>query len=101
MTLFLAINHVETVVRCQRRLGLKSGRFNRKRNSSMTNVECRIKEFFLFYLLKKEQSEATSTIRSAEGGSIIIRHFMKCPPIIIKVSSTSTDLIIWNNINRR
>ena len=75
MTLFLAINHVETVVRCQRRLGLKSGRFNRKRNSSMTNVECRIKEFFLFYLLKKEPSEATSTIRSAEGGSIFNRQF--------------------------
>jgi hypothetical protein len=35
------------------------------------------KEFFPFYLLKKEQSEATSTIRSAEGGSIIIRHSMK------------------------
>jgi hypothetical protein len=42
----------------------------------MTNVECRIKEFFLFYLLKK-QSEATSTIRSASGGSIVIRHSMK------------------------
>ena len=72
MTLFLAINHVETVVRCQRRLGLKSGRFNRKRNSSMTNVECRIKEFFLFYLLKKEPCEATSTIRQS---SIFNRQF--------------------------
>jgi hypothetical protein len=41
----------------------------------MTIDECRIKEFFLFYLLKK-QSEATSTIRSA-GGSIVIRHSMK------------------------
>ena len=27
----------------QRRLGLKSGRFDRKRNFSQTNVECRIK----------------------------------------------------------
>jgi hypothetical protein len=27
----------------------------------MSIDECRIKEFFLFYLLKKEQSEATST----------------------------------------
>jgi len=52
----------------------RSGQFDRKRNSSMTNVECRIKEFFLFYLLKKEQSEATSTIRQS---SIFIRHSMK------------------------
>ena len=61
--------------------GLKNGRSDRKRNYSMTNVECRmsidecrIKEFCLFYLLKKEQSEATSTIRQS---SIIIRHSMK------------------------
>jgi len=47
----------------------RSGQFNRKRNSSMTNVDLsaepdRIKQFFLFYLLKK-QSEATSTIRQS------------------------------------
>jgi hypothetical protein len=45
----------------------------------MSIDECRIKEFFLFYLLK-EQSEATSTIRQS---SIFIRHSMKfhvrCP----------------------
>jgi hypothetical protein len=39
----------------------------------MSNVDWRIKEFFLFYLLK-EQSEATSTIRQS---SIFIRHSMK------------------------
>jgi len=40
----------------------------------MSIDECRIKEFFLFYLLNNEQSEATSTIRQS---SIIIRHSMK------------------------
>jgi len=55
-------------------VGLKSGQSDQKRNSSMTNADCRIKEFYLFYLLKKEQSEATSTIRQS---SIIIRHSMK------------------------
>jgi len=51
----------------------------------MSIDECRIKEFFLFYLLKKERayfaklatkakSEATSTIRQS---SIFIRHSMK------------------------
>jgi hypothetical protein len=66
----------------------KNGRSNRKRNSKKANDEGRRKEFFLFYydllntlsacggelhLLKKEQSEATSTIRSAEGG---FSHFL-------------------------
>ena len=60
----------------------------------MSIDECRIKEFFLFYLLKRAKRSlrlvavvaptprrATSTIRSAEGGSIIIRHSMRFLPI--------------------
>jgi hypothetical protein len=39
----------------------------------MSIDECRIKEFFLFYLLNK-QSEATTTIRQS---SFIIRHSLK------------------------
>jgi hypothetical protein len=40
----------------------------------MSIDECRIKEFFIFYFLKKEQSEATSTIRQSP---IIVRPSMK------------------------
>jgi hypothetical protein len=56
----------------------KNGQSNRKRNSSMTNfecrltnVECRIKEFRLFYLLKRAERS------DIHHSSIIIRHSMK------------------------
>ena len=74
--------------------GLKNGQFDLKRNFKIANVEyrimnikCRIKEFFLFYLLKRAERSlrlvgvvtpmprrATSTIRQS---SIVIRHSMK------------------------
>ena len=40
----------------------------------MSIDECRIKEFFLVYFFKKEQSEATSTIRQL---TFDIRHSLK------------------------
>jgi hypothetical protein len=51
--------------------GLKSGQSNRRGNSRMTNVECQIKEFFLFYLLKRAERS------DIHNSSIIIRYSMK------------------------
>jgi hypothetical protein len=52
--------------------GLKSGQFNRKETPAwqMTNDERRIKDFFLFYLLKREERS------DIHNSSIIIRHSM-------------------------
>jgi hypothetical protein len=66
---------LEMVAECfqdwvQRRCWPKSGQFDRKRDSSMTNDECRIKEFFLFYLLKRAERS------DIHNSSIIIRHSM-------------------------
>jgi len=48
--------------------GQKSGGSNRIRDFGMTNVECRIKEFFQFYLLKRAERS------DIHNSSIIIRH---------------------------
>ena len=50
--------------------GLESGQFNRKSNLGMINVECRIKGFFLFYLLKRAERAYTAEVATKAGSDI-------------------------------
>jgi hypothetical protein len=70
---------LEMVAECfqdwvQRRCWPKSGQFDRKRDSSMTNDECRIKEFFLFYLLKRAERHAAQAPALRERHPQFVNH---------------------------
>ena len=76
--------------------GRRGGQSNRKRNTSMTNVkcrltnvECRIKEFFLFYLLKRAE-------RSDSHNSSIVNHHSS---FVIPWRSYKASDVRWKKIN--